>query len=411
MPSVASTLTREQAKAAAGRNLVLLAGGMAALYGMVELGVGATTLTFEETGGSSSLAGLAPAMFLLSAALSAVPAGRAMDRVGRKRVIQFGFVAGLFGCIGSAVAVAIEWLPLAMIGFALVGVSTQSVLLSRTAAADMYAPDRRPRAISIVLFGAVFGALLGPLVFIPLLQGDDAALDLAWLGAGGFMVAGLLISSLVRPEPVEIARALGHDAAEASDPASLRQMAARPGVLPALVASTATFSAMVTVMTLTGSAMVDHGHETDEVFPVIAAHFVGMFGLFALVGPLIERIGRTRSLAGGLVLLAASCVSMIGAIESMPLTALSLFGVGLGWNLSYVAASAALAESAGTNERGAILGLADMLAGVLGATLAVAGAAVLEGPGLEALAVGVAILPLLSAVWIVRDARPHPTPA
>src|SRR3712207_8284915 len=46
-------------------------------------------------------------------------------------------------------------------------------LLARTAAGDMYPPERRARGIALVLFGAVFGAILGPLVFSPLLSGRD----------------------------------------------------------------------------------------------------------------------------------------------------------------------------------------------------------------------------------------------
>ena len=72
---------------AARRNVILLAGGMAALYGMVELVFGVATTTFEDTGGSKSLAGLAPAIFLICSAIAALVAGQAMDRRGRRPVL------------------------------------------------------------------------------------------------------------------------------------------------------------------------------------------------------------------------------------------------------------------------------------------------------------------------------------
>ena len=62
------------------------------------------------------------------------------------------------------------------------------VLLARTAAADMYPPEKRARAISYVLFGALFGAALGPLVFRPLFAGKDLELDtlvIPWFAAAG----------------------------------------------------------------------------------------------------------------------------------------------------------------------------------------------------------------------------------
>ena len=87
-----------------------------------------------------------------------------------------------------------------------------TVILARAAAADMYPADLRARGISLVLFGAVFGAALGPLVFRPLF-GDKHDVDadglvVPWLVAGVIMVVGLVISGLVRPDPKQIGEAL-----------------------------------------------------------------------------------------------------------------------------------------------------------------------------------------------------------
>jgi hypothetical protein len=43
---------KDQLRAAAQRNILVLAAGMAALYAMVELVFGVATIAFEETGGS-----------------------------------------------------------------------------------------------------------------------------------------------------------------------------------------------------------------------------------------------------------------------------------------------------------------------------------------------------------------------
>lgn len=401
-------------RAAAQRNLLLLAAGMAALYGMVQLVVGAATLTFEEIGGSRSLAGFAPAVFVGFSALAAVPAGRAMDRRGRRPVLVGGFALGAGGCGLAALGVALTALPLAMLGFAFAGLAAGTVLLSRAAGADMFPPQRRPRAIALVLFGAVFGALLGPFVFAPLLAGEHGSegLDLAWLGAAAFMLAGAGIASRLRPDPQQIARELDlAQPGEAAPAEGLRRVVARPGVPPALVAVLAVWGSMIAVMVLTGSAMVDHGHGRAAIFPVLAAHFVGMFGLFAIVGPLIERIGRTRALVGGLLLLAASCAALVAAIDSVPLTAAVLFGVGLGWSVAFVAATAELSERSASAERATLIGFSDLLGGLTGALLAIGGGIGLSTAGLGSVALGSAALPLAAAAWIARDAVRGPAPA
>ena len=106
------------------------------------------------------------------------------------------------------------------------------MLLSRAAAAEMFPPERRARGMSFVLFGAVFGALLGPLVFGPLFAGkelDTDALVVPWLAAGGIMVVGLAISFCVRPDPSTIAasHARRGDRARAGRAAPARSSAGR----------------------------------------------------------------------------------------------------------------------------------------------------------------------------------------
>ena len=89
-------------------------------------------------------------------------------------------------------------------GFVLVGMASGTALLARTAAGDMYPRERRAHGIALVLFGAVFGAILGPAVFSPLLHGKDLdgdALAPLWLAGSGFMLVALVLVLMVRPDP------------------------------------------------------------------------------------------------------------------------------------------------------------------------------------------------------------------
>jgi MFS family permease len=91
------------------------------------------------------LLGLGPAIVLGSGALVALPAGLLMDRVGRVPVLAGGFAAGAGGCALAALGSAQGW-ALAVLG------------------------------------GFAAGREL-----------DGDALSTLWLGAGGFMVAGMAI--------------------------------------------------------------------------------------------------------------------------------------------------------------------------------------------------------------------------
>jgi MFS family permease len=382
---------------------------------MLQLSAAVASLTLVLVLDIRGLLGLGPAIVLGSGAFAALPAGRAMDRVGRIPVLAGGFVVGAAGCALAALGSAAESAPVVLLGLVAVGAASGTALLARTAAGDMYPPARRARGIGLVLFGAVFGAILGPLVFSPLLAGRDLdgdALAPLWLAAGAFMLVGLALVVAVRPDPRRIAALLARAGREDEheDPhppaAPLRELLRRPGVIPALLAAQASFAVMVGVMTLTGAVVVDHFHHAaHHVFPIIGAHVVGMYALVIVVGDLIDRIGRTTSLAGGLLLMAVSVISLLW-IESVPATATALFGLGLGWNLSFVAATAELADRTEAWERGKLLGFNDLLSGLTGATLALAGGVALTALGVAALAIGSAALVVGPALWILRDGRP-----
>jgi len=397
------------------RNTALLSASLAANSGTLQLNAAVASLTLIAVIDVEGLLGLGPAITLACGALAALPAGRAMDRFGRVPVLAAGYCVGIAGCalaaLGSTTESAFGVLP----GLALVGASSGVSLLTRTAAGDMYPPARRGRGIALVLFGAVFGAILGPAVFSPLVANrelDGEGLALLWLAAGAFQAVALALVLAVRPDPREIAAQL-HTHAGEPPPAAvpLAEILRRPGVIPSLVAAQASFGVMVGVMTLTGAIVVDHhGHEGQDVFPIIGAHVFGMFALVLVVGDLIDRIGRQPALVGGLALMASSTLALL-VVESVPATAVVLFVLGLGWNLAFVSATAQLADCSHVSERGRLLGFNDLLSGMTGAALALLGGAVLTSWGVAALAVGATVVVVVAAGATSATAAPRRTTA
>ena len=399
------------------RNTVLLSAAMAVTSATLQLVAALATVTFVLVTGIEGLLGLGPAIFLVTAALTALPAGRAMDAFGRIPVLAAGYGVGIAGAVATGFGTAALSSIAVIAGFVLIGAANGIVLLSRAAAGDMYPPERRARGISLVLFGAVFGAILGPAVFSPLVAGKELnadALMLPWLASGGLMVVGLVLVVLVRPDPKSIseltsgARRVGG----AVSAAPLREIVGRPGVIPALLAALASFGVMVGVMNLTGYAVVhEHGHHQETVFPIIGAHVLGMYALVLVVGTLIDRIGVTPALAGGLALMGASCALLFWG-ESVVATAILLFGLGLGWNLSFVAATKALVDASAPAERGKLLGLNDLASSLVGAAFALLGGYALQAFGVVALAFGATAIAVAPILYIVRPGgwRPAAVP-
>jgi MFS family permease len=385
------------------RNTALLSASLAANSGMLQLQAAVASITLVQVLGIDGLLGLGPAIVLACGALAAPFAGRAMDRLGRVPVLAAGFLIGALGGVVAAVGSATEIAVLVFAAFVLIGVASGTALLARTAAGDMYPPERRAHGIALVLFGAVFGAILGPAVFSPLLSGkelDGDALAPLWLAGSGFMVVALVLVLMVRPDPRKIADLLHTGDPPPSTAVSLVEIVRRPGVIPALLAAQASFGVMVGVMTLTGAVVVDHQHHAaHNVFPIIGAHVIGMYALVLVVGRLIDRMGRPVALFGGLLVMALSVISLLW-VDSVAATALALFGLGLGWNFSFVAATAELADSTLASERGRLMGFNDLLSGLTGAGLALLGGVALEVLGVAALAIGAAALVFGPALWL-----------
>ena len=401
-------------KPAVRKNAFLLAGGLVCNSGMFQLSAALSSLTLVAVTGITGILGLGPAIFLTAGGLAVAPAGRLMDRVGRMPVIRGAYVGGGAGCAVIAAGCRISSAAVVALGLALVGASAAIVQLSRAAAAEMFPPEHRARGISFVLFGAVSGAIWGPVVFGPLF-GNRALIahELAWPWLLGvpFAALGFVISSFVRPDPKVIAASYPQERHEPGRASSLVELVRRPGVPAALIAACASYAVMAGVMNLAGYVAVGRGHHEGDVFTMISIHIVGMYGLVLVVGDVIDRFGRRRPLVGGLLLMAISnaALAWFGGVGGM---SIALLGLGLGWNFSYVAATTELVALTAPSERGRLVGFSDLLSSLVAASLALLGGLVYTASGAAALALSAAALAGLPALWLVtRPAPLAPVPA
>ena len=384
------------------RNAFLLAGGLVCNSGMFQLAAALSSLTLVAVTGIKGILGLGPAIFLTASALAVGPAGRISDRYGRMVVIRAAFLGGAAGCAVVAGGCAADSGFLVGLGLALIGGSGGIIQLSRAAAAEMFPPERRARGMSFVLFGAVSGAVWGPVVFGPLFAHrsiDAHGLTGPWLLGIPFMLAGFAISLFVSPDPKEISARYGTSEERAAAPASVRAILRRPGVPTAVLAVVASFAVMASVMNLAGYVAIGRGHHEGDVFTMISIHILGMYGLVLVVGDVLDRFGRRRGLYTGLALMTVSnaALTWLGGVGGM---SLALFGLGLGWNLSYVAATTELVSLTSPQERGRIVGFADLLAAFTAACLALLGGAVYTAAGVTTLALAAAACAVVPALWI-----------
>ncbi|GAA3457339.1 MFS transporter [Dactylosporangium matsuzakiense] len=399
-------------------------------------------------------AGIAGSCAVVGAAVIAIPATRLMRTGGRRPGLVFAYALGSLGALLVVLAVQLASVPVLFLGTLLFGGSSAANLQSRYAAVDLAEPDRRARHLSTVVWATTVGAVLGPNLapltdrFLPEYAGPYLFSALA------FALAAVVISVLLRPDPLLTAAAVATSTAAApgsassgsavgsgsasgsglgagadpgsgagpdpdpdpgsgSGPASgeraiwwqaartIRDSAgARTGVAAVAVGHVV----MVGVMSMTpvhiGEYVHDHGDLLGVVGLVISIHITGMYALSPVMGLLADRLGRRPVILGGVGLLVLACVLAGTAAESTWRLSTGLALLGLGWSATMVAGSTLLSESVPLERRASVQGLSDIIMGVAGASAGALSGLVVDFFGYPVLCLlaGVAVVPLVARV-------------
>jgi MFS family permease len=369
----------------------------------IAIGIAVAAVLAEDISGSESLAGLAQTCQVLGAAVASYVLARIMGLRGRRFGLVLGLLVGATGALLCVVAGAVDSFALLLTGAFLLGTVTAANFQSRYAAADLAHPERRARAISIVVWATTIGAVLGP--NLTGLSGDLAdALGLPRL-TGPFvislcavLVASVVVATFLRPDPLLMAREL---AGSVSKPTGTSWSRARAvirqshAVQAGVLALSSAQAAMVAVMVMTPLHMHHGGATLNVIGLVISVHVLGMFAFAPIVGFLADSFGRTEVLAAGAVTLLLS----LYLAGSAPTGAswrigVGLFLLGLGWSLSTVAGSALVTEATPIEARTDVQGVADL---VMNLCAAIAGALA----GVVVGALGFGALNAFAAVLVV----------
>lgn len=396
-----ATTGTEQIDRVVRRNTVVLAGCLALSWMLVQLWATVAAPMLSALIGRPALAGLAPAVYVAWWAAATLVAGRFMDKHGRMMGIRLGFIIGAAGCMLVFVGGQERSLASFLLGISMTGAGAGTVNLARGAAADMYPPERRARGISYVLVGAGAGAILGPVVFIPLFARVDSDLDVLafpWVVGAFIMLGGAALTLAVRVDPLSIARSRGRAAVGHESPARpLRALLGKPKVHVAMITAVVSQGVMTTMMGIVGLVLHQHGHDWPAVSVTLSAHFLGMFGLVLVVGRVVDRIGRSFAALVGLVVVASGILALLAEVR-LVWFAPGMFAIGVGWNVAFVAATAMLADATEPLERGKLLGLTDFVAYGTGAVGTLLAGVIVDRWGLGSLAAlgtGLALLPVL----------------
>lgn len=369
--------SQEMQKKLYKRTLIVVS--ISQIFGGAGIAAGITVgaLLAQQMLGTDAVSGLPTALFTLGSAAAAYIVGRLSQRYGRRTGLTTGFLVGGLGAIGVIIAALINSILLLFVSLLIYGAGSSTNLQARYAGTDLANSQQRAKAISMTMVFTTFGAVAGPnlvnimgdfaqSIGVPSLAGPFI------LSATAYILAGLVLFVLLRPDPLVIARTI-----EASNHESNRQeyvmntqlVENKKGIIIGATILIVTQIIMVIIMTMTPVHMRHHGHGLGEIGLVIGFHVGSMYLPSLFSGILVDKFGRTAmAIASGTTLLLAGIVAAIAPGDSITFLVIALSLLGLGWNFGLISGTALIVDSTHSSTRAKTQGTVDVLIALSGAS-------------------------------------------
>ncbi|TQJ99658.1 sugar phosphate permease [Bacillus sp. SJZ110] len=394
----------EKQKSLYKRTLIVVS--ISQIFGGAGLAAGVTVgaLIAQQMLGTDAFAGLPSALFTLGSAGSALIVGRLSQRYGRRTGLSAGFMIGGLGAIGVIMAAIINSIFLLFISLLIYGAGTATNLQARYAGTDLANHKQRATAVSITMVFTTFGAVAGPSLVNVM---GDFALSIGVpslagpfiLAAAAYILAGVVLFIMLRPDPLVIARTIEAANEEPGDKghlAATEHTENKKGIIVGATVMILTQIVMVAIMTMTPVHMRHHGHDLGAVGLVIGFHIGAMYLPSLVTGVLVDRLGRTAmAISSGTTLLLAGVIAAFAPGDSMVLLVIALSLLGLGWNFGLISGTALIVDSTDSATRAKTQGTVDVLIALSGAAGGALSGMIVAGSSYLALSFTGGILSLL----------------
>jgi MFS family permease len=339
---------------------------------------------------TKALATLPVTCWVAGGALATMLASLHMKRVGRQRGLTAGTLWGIVGALICAGAVWLQSFWLLCFGTLVFGVYNAYGQYYRFAAADVASADFKSTAISLVLAGGLVGGILGPTTSRFTVDLLAPRFTGAYLALIGFALVTMLLLRFIRiPAP---------DAKMQAAPGRpLREIAAQPKFIVAVLAGAIGYGVMNFLMTSTPIAMGVCGHPYGDAAFVISSHVIAMFAPSFFTGGLIRRLGVLPVMfVGALLNFAGIGVALSGISVAQFWGALVL--VGVGWNFLYTGGTTLLTGTYRPEEMAKAQGANDQVIFIVMLVSSLASGATVTAAGWER--VNLYALPMVALVAV-----------
>lgn len=337
-------------------------------------------LSAQKLTGTDQLFGLSTTTaFALGQLLVSLPAGRWMDRFGRKPIL----VTGALGEAGALMFIGLvllgRWPGLFLFGLFMLGLGSGAAQLVYLIGGDLYPPDRKAEGLGLMTTFASMGVIGG--TYLVGFVGDAAEwIDLdpvitPWFFASIVVASVALVMAGMQPEPLEVARNPGIyfgnnnipvNPTERSKDKSIRSLRELLRIYPiaASIGITVCFQGVrMSIVPLLTYILRARGYSLLLGATMVAAMGFGMILVSYGVGRFGDRWGRKKPLiiaaAVGLV-----CAVAIPLLESLPLMFAALMIMGGAFVTVLNMTRAILTDVTRPQERGTVMAMSMVAVGL-----------------------------------------------
>lgn len=296
---------------------------------------------------TQDLATLPLTLMILGTAAAVIPASMAMNRFGRRIGTIIGLLLAVLGALLAMVAAIYSLFSLLIVGAVFLGTSLAFVAQMRFAAIESVDDVKdAPKAISVLMVGGIFAAILGPEIAVTAKFWLAAPFGFAgsFLGLAILLIIAIVIIAML--DPIGVAES-HHE----SSSRPLWQIVKQPIFIISVFAGAIGYSVMSYVMTATPLSMHEvEGHGLHDTKWVIQSHIVAMYLPSLFSAFLIRYLGIAKlMILGCLMYTGVILVALTGKHVMHYWWALVLLGVG--WNFLFTSGTLLLPESYQANER------------------------------------------------------------
>ena len=302
-----------------------------------------------------SLATLPMSISVVGIAIGAIIATKAMSLIGRK----YGFILASIGNSLVSILAAYSIMEQNFILFCFanffIGVGMAFTHQYRFAAAESVEKNMAPKAISIILFGGIISAFLGP-------SFANYAKDLVSenLYVGSYLALALLtfipaILFLFYENKSKIETSLKYTGR------SYLELISQPRFIQAIAASAFGYAIMTFLMTATPISMhVMENMSLSKTGIVIQFHVASMFLPSLMTGYLIKKFGHSNVIYSGVFLYSITLITSIFD-QNFYNYMFALIFLGLGWNFLFISGTSLLVLTYKEEEKYKAQGLNDFV--------------------------------------------------